>query len=206
MATLVRILTPGNSNFVTFAQGVLDGADAAPHSATHLTFIDQQTGRKLVIAGTGFEFRDDDPRFGVPANVQVSPADGTVTSITLMAGATRVASITGFSEDLTTVCASLQHGTVQGFFYLLSTLGGDITYRGNNGRDVFPGTYGDDTYDGGPAATRSTARVARTLPHTCPPMPGWSQTCSSREPVPAMPGATPITTSRISAEAISPTA
>ncbi|CAN5288607.1 hypothetical protein BH10PSE7_BH10PSE7_43450 [soil metagenome] len=148
MSTQLRILTSGNLNFLAYAQGILDGADVALKKTTSVTYVDQDTGRKLVIAGTGFDFQDTGPQ-AVPFGAQVAPIAGTVTSVTLMHGSVKVAEITGFAADLTFVAAVLQNGTFQTFLYTLEELQGPITFRGNNGKDVLPGTFGDDTYDGG---------------------------------------------------------
>ncbi len=138
MTITLRIVAKGDSNFVSFAQSVLDGDDTVARSATSLSFIDDDTGRSIVVGGTGFQYS--------PTG---APVAGEATSVTLRGPGGDFAKFTGFEIALPNVNAALQGPFVNFTSFLRGAASDDLLFLGNRGNDVLTGSAGDDTLRGG---------------------------------------------------------
>lgn len=141
MTITLRIVSRAASNFIDFAQSVLDGFDSVDRAGRSMTFTDDGSGRSIVLVGTGFQYGSTG-----------SPTQGTVTSATLEGPGGAVAKFTGLSIALPNVNGFLQAGSFENFTnFIRGASGEDLKFVGNQGRDVLVGSGGDDTFDGGPA-------------------------------------------------------
>lgn len=142
MTITLRIAAKSGSNFLTFAQSVLDGDDSIVRGAGSLSFVDSDTGRSIVIGGTGFQYSSTG-----------APIAGEATSLTLKGPGGVIATFTGFEIALPNVNGALQGGSFANFTsFLRGATGENLFFLGNRGKDVLTGSVGDDTFNGGPGS------------------------------------------------------